>query len=163
MAEVGCGTGRVTRHLQDAGLRVVGLDLSPGMLRAARAVRPGLALVAAHAGALPLRSASVEAVVAWYSLIHLPTVALGPVLAELARVLRPGAPLLLACPCGDGERVDRTTSYERQVPLTYYRHRVQDVVAAVEGAGFTVTAQVNRAAALSFESTPQAILVAAAQ
>ena len=34
--EVGCGTGRVTLQLAQTGIRVVGMDLSPSMLAAAR-------------------------------------------------------------------------------------------------------------------------------
>src|SRR2546430_35650 len=35
--ELGCGTGRVTLAIAAAGVEVVGLDLSPAMLRLARA------------------------------------------------------------------------------------------------------------------------------
>src|SRR3712207_7769437 len=56
VADVGCGSGRVTAHLADAGLRTIGLDLSPGMIAVARAARPDLAFAVAHAEALPLRS-----------------------------------------------------------------------------------------------------------
>jgi SAM-dependent methyltransferase len=34
--EVGCGTGRVTLQLAQTGIRIVGMDLSPSMLAAAR-------------------------------------------------------------------------------------------------------------------------------
>ena len=39
--ELGCGSGRLTRHLVDAGLRVIATDASPPMLDLARAFVPG--------------------------------------------------------------------------------------------------------------------------
>lgn len=160
VVEVGCGTGRVTAHLADAGLRVVGVDLSPAMAAVGRAARPDLPFVAGHAGALPLQSGSVGGLVAWYSLINLPTDRLPAVFAELARVARPGAPVVVAFQSGEGERVDRDVSYGEPVALTYYRHRVEVVADALTAAGFVPYATVRRAAVLGFESTPQAALLA---
>jgi ubiquinone/menaquinone biosynthesis C-methylase UbiE len=158
--EVGCGSGRVTAHLADAGLRVVGLDLSPGMVREARAARPDLGLAVAHAAALPVRSGALGGLLAWYSLIHLPSEELAGVAAEFARVTRPGAPVLLAFQCGDGERVQRSSSYGHDVALTYSRHRVSDVVDALEQAGLAVQATVERRPSQGHESTPQACVLA---
>ena len=42
VADVGCGTGRVTAHLDRLGLPVFGIDLSPGMIEVARRTYPGL-------------------------------------------------------------------------------------------------------------------------
>lgn len=159
VVDVGCGAGRVTRHLDDAGLRVIGLDLSPAMLVVAHALHGDLPFLAAQAGALPLRTGTAGGLLAWYSLIHLPTQALAGVFAEFARVTRPGATVLVAFQAGDGQRVDRATSYEQPVLLSYYRHNVDDVAAVLEAAGFALYAHVQRAAALSFESTPQAALL----
>jgi SAM-dependent methyltransferase len=39
--ELGCGSGLLTRHLVDAGHRVVATDASPAMLELARATTPG--------------------------------------------------------------------------------------------------------------------------
>jgi SAM-dependent methyltransferase len=41
VVELGCGSGLLTRHLVEAGLRVVATDASPPMLDLARAVAPG--------------------------------------------------------------------------------------------------------------------------
>lgn len=160
VGEIGCGAGRVTKHLHDAGLRMVGLDLSPGMAAIARTSHPGLPFAAADAAALPLHAGALAGLVAWYSLIHLPTSALAEVFTEFARVTTAGAPVLVAFQCGDGERVDRTTSYGQRVPLTYYRHRTDEVTAALESAGFVLHATISRVPALSFESTPQAAVLA---
>ncbi len=160
VAEIGCGTGRVAKHLQDAGSRVIGLDLSPEMLAIARATNEDLPVAAAHAGALPLRAGALGGLVAWYSLINMPTDALAEVFAEFARVTQPGATVLVAFQAGSGQRVDRTTSYEQPVSLSYFRHDIDQVSQALEEAGFSLYATVQRAAALSFESTPQAALLA---
>ena len=160
VAEIGCGTGRVAQHLHEAGIRVRGFDLSPGMVAVAHATYEDVPFAAAHAAALPLRDGVLGGLVAWYSLIHLPADELPRVATEFARVTRPGAPVLLAFQCGDGERVDRTTSYGRPVPLTYYRHRTEQVTKALTGAGFELYATIRREPALGFESTPQAAVLA---
>lgn len=159
VVDVGCGTGRVTAHLADAGLLVVGLDLSPGMLAAARLRHPGLPLAVAHAAALPVRSSSLAGAVAWYSLIHLPPSTLPAVARELARAVRPGAPVLVAFQSGEGERVDRPSAYGRPVPLTSYRHRVEDMAGALAAAGFDPCVTLCREAVLAHETAPQAFLL----
>ena len=63
--EVGCGAASCSRWLAGRGARVVGLDLSAGMLAHARAAdrRTGavVPLVQADAGALPFRDGSLDA------------------------------------------------------------------------------------------------------
>lgn len=160
VAEDGCGSGRVTAHLADAGLSIVGLDLSPGMAAVARAAHPDLAFAAAHAGALPVRSGALSGIVAWYSLINSPTDDLVHVFAEFARVTLPGAPVVVALQSGDGERVDRSTAYGHPVPLTYYRHHTDDVTQALAAAGLALQGTVRREPYRAHETTPQAFLLA---
>ena len=160
VAEVGCGSGRVTAHLADVALRIVGLDLSPGMARVARSARPDLAFAVAHAAELPIRSGALGGLVAWYSLINLPTDLLPGVLAEFARVTRPGAPVVIAFQSGEGERVERRTAYGHPISLTYYRHRLEDMADGLVGADFALHATVCREQSLTHETTPQAFLLA---
>jgi trans-aconitate methyltransferase len=42
VADLGCGPGHVTAHLDGLGLSVFGVDLSPGMVEVARRTYPGL-------------------------------------------------------------------------------------------------------------------------
>ena len=160
VAEVGCGSGRVTAHLADAGLRVVGLDLAPAMARAARTARPDLLVAAADTLALPLRTGALGGLVSWYSVVTTPPAQLPAVVAECARVLRPGAPVVVAFQSGNGERVDRSTSYGLPVSLTYYRHSLDLVVQALEAADLVLRATVRREPSLAHETTPQALLLA---
>ncbi len=42
VADIGCGAGRVTAHLNELGLPAFGIDLSPQMVTVARQTYPGL-------------------------------------------------------------------------------------------------------------------------
>ncbi len=159
VADVGCGTGRLTAHVADADLDVLGLDLSEGMVRVGHDANPDLSFGVAHAAALPLRSGAVGGVMAWYSLINTRPDLIPSVLAEFWRVLRPGGPLVVAFQSGQGERVDRETAYGHALPITYFRHRVEDVVDFALAAGFRVYASVQRNAALPHETTPQGFIL----
>jgi SAM-dependent methyltransferase len=88
--DAGTGTGAFARALGERGARVVAVDASPAMLSFRRAGRPPA--LAGDLCALPLRDGCVDAAVAAFVLSHLPD----PVLAlgELARVVRPGGPVL---------------------------------------------------------------------
>jgi demethylmenaquinone methyltransferase/2-methoxy-6-polyprenyl-1,4-benzoquinol methylase len=90
VVDLACGTGDLCRELASAGLVPLGIDLSFGMLAAARTDAP---LVQGDALRLPLRSGSVDGVTCGFALRNL--VALAPFFAELARLLRPGGRIAL--------------------------------------------------------------------
>jgi SAM-dependent methyltransferase len=98
LVEVGCGAGAfaaaIGRHRPD--LRVIGLDLSARALLAARAagVDP---LVRGDAERLPLADESAQAIAFFDVLEHVNRP--GVMLAEAARVLRPGGLLHAFVPC----------------------------------------------------------------
>lgn len=84
--DVGAGTGEVSEAVVAAGGRCIALDVAWRMLTVDRHHRPPA--VAGDASRLPLRAASVDAVVTACTLSHVPD----PVraLGEAERVLRPG-------------------------------------------------------------------------
>jgi demethylmenaquinone methyltransferase/2-methoxy-6-polyprenyl-1,4-benzoquinol methylase len=88
--DVACGTGDLCRELRAAGLSPVGVDLSFGMLAAARTDAP---LVHGDALQLPFPKGSVDGATCGFALRNL--VALPPFFAELARVVRPGGRIAL--------------------------------------------------------------------
>jgi SAM-dependent methyltransferase len=97
VADVGCGNGRYVDALRAGGAKVVGVDLSPGML--AGASSPRTELVTADAEALPLASAALDAVLMMHMLYHVPEPERA--VGESARVLRSGGRVLVAT---NGER-----------------------------------------------------------
>ena len=159
LLDAGCGTGRVAAYLRRRGVAVVGLDLSAGMLAEARRRDPGQPVVRSRLRQLPVRDGAAGGVLAWYSVIHTAPGDLPAVVAELARVLAPGAPALVGFQCGEGERVERTEAFGQPVRRTNYRHRVELVAGLLEGHGVALTRSVVREPWAEHETAPQAFLL----
>jgi ubiquinone/menaquinone biosynthesis C-methylase UbiE len=92
--DAACGTGRHAEHLRSLGYDVVGVDATEAMLRVARAKVPDATFRQGHLQALPVDDASVDVVTCSLALTHVED--LDPVVAEFARVLRPGGWAVLA-------------------------------------------------------------------
>lgn len=88
--DLGCGTGDLCRELGTAGLEPFGIDLSFGMLAAARTDAP---LLQGDALRLPVPTGTVDGVTSGFALRNL--AAVGPFFAELGRVVRPGGRIAL--------------------------------------------------------------------
>ncbi|MEU1250270.1 class I SAM-dependent DNA methyltransferase [Micromonospora arida] len=141
VADVGCGTGRITAHLHTLGVDAFGIDLSPGMIAVARRDHPELRFEVGSMTDLDLADGSVAGLVAWYSLIHIPDDQIGVVFAHFRRVVRPGGPLLLGFHVGD-ETTLKTEGYGGH-PMNVHVHRRQpaEVAAWLREHGFTVDSQ----------------------
>ncbi|MBV1855575.1 class I SAM-dependent methyltransferase [Catellatospora tritici] len=92
--DAACGTGRHGAYLTELGHRIIGVDESPEMLAVARERLPEAELHQAHLARLPLPDDAVDTIVCGLALAYLPD--LGVVLAEFARVLRPGGHLVVS-------------------------------------------------------------------
>lgn len=89
--DLGCGAGvPATRELTDLGLRVAGVDFSAVQLARARRLVPAARLVQADMTALHLRPASIDAVVSFYALIHVPLTDQQALFPRIRSWLRPG-------------------------------------------------------------------------
>ncbi|WP_017588158.1 class I SAM-dependent methyltransferase [Nocardiopsis ganjiahuensis] len=132
VVELGCGPGRITAHLRDLGLDAFGVDLSPVMVGIARETYPDLRFEVGSMDALDLAEDEVNAVVAWYSVIHAPPEDLPAYLAEFRRVLAPGGHLLLAFFESSGDPV---TEFDHKV-VTAYRWPIDRLAELAGEAGF---------------------------
>src|SRR3954447_6729882 len=92
--DIGCGEGRLSRHLKSEGHRVIGIDASPSLIAAARSADPSIEVVRADAACLPLAHACADLVIAFMSLQDID--ALPAAVREAARVLRPGGRFCMA-------------------------------------------------------------------
>ncbi len=159
--EIGCGAAGCARWLRRAGAHAVGVDLSGGMLAQARAASrrsgTGVPVLQADAVALPFAGAVFDLACSAFGAV--PFVAdSAAVMAEVARVLRPGGAWVFAVnhpmrwmfpddPGQDGLTVsqsyfDRTPYAEvdatgRAVYVEHHR-TLGDRVAEIVGAGFVL-------------------------
>ena len=139
--DLGAGTGAASRALAAAGAAPIALDAAFGMLAVDRPARPPA--VVGDAYALPLADASVDGVVAAYSINHLAMPEAG--LVECRRVARPGSPVLVSSYASDDDHpvkavVDRVARAAGWEPPPWYSRLRADV--------FPRLATVDRAAAV---------------
>jgi len=131
--DLGCGPGRDMAWLEARGASVVGLDVSAGMLGAARRVVRG-ELVQADMRELPLPDGSFDAVWCMAALLHVPKAEAHGVLGEMRRVVRDRGLLALGVKQGDGEGwVEGPPGWD---PRYFALYEVDELVALLADAGF---------------------------
>ncbi|GAB3134031.1 hypothetical protein GCM10027289_25000 [Tsukamurella serpentis] len=130
--DVGCGLGHVSADLTARGLDVIGVDPSPGMLRHARRMYPRLHFADGDALLTELPGIEIAAVVARFSLIHLPPERVRETLHRWADRCAPGTPVLVAFQTGD--RGDPTPFDHAVAPA--WRWHPDGFAAALDDAGF---------------------------
>ncbi|MDA0229975.1 MAG: class I SAM-dependent methyltransferase [Proteobacteria bacterium] len=104
LIEAGCAAGDTARRLAELGARVLAVEpdkLQAEKNRAAPAV-PGVTFVEAGAEALPAEDASMDGVLFFRSLHHVPRDLMGAALIEATRVLKPDGFLYVAEPGMEG-------------------------------------------------------------
>jgi SAM-dependent methyltransferase len=138
--DAACGTGRFAELLASHGHQIIGVDSSPDMLAHARRRVPNGEFHLAALDQLPLPDDSVDVIVCALALVHVPR--LQPVLAEFARVLRPGGDLVISDL--HHELVTRGSVIKARGPAgepciaATYRHRLGDYLRAALNLGFHV-------------------------
>jgi ubiquinone/menaquinone biosynthesis C-methylase UbiE len=146
--DVACGTGHFLRMLGAAlptEAKLFGLDLSPHYIARAREVLPrdlDVSLVCDNAEHLPFLDASFDVVTSVYLLHEIPDEVRTRVLAEMARVVRPGGLVVV----GDSIQLADAPELEREILAfpsrfhePYYKSYVGDDLARrVSDAGLDV-------------------------
>lgn len=163
VGDLGCGPGFEARHLADLGLDVLGVDLAPNMIAEARRRHAGAPRLEFRVGSLlelPLADAALAGAIAIYSIIHLEPGQRPLAYRELARVVRPGGPLLLSVhvsaadfPAGTRRRM--STWWDHAVALDGYFIDPDEVVAGLAAVGFTLAAKLVRGPSTPHEFASQ--------
>jgi SAM-dependent methyltransferase len=143
VCDLGCGPGHVARYLKERGVDVVGYDLSPRMVEAARHLNPEINFHQADMTALDHADESWAGVVAFYSLIHIPPAEIAGTLRGFRRILRPGGLLLLAFHIGD-ETLHLDDWWEHKVNIDFFLFRPEEMARDLAAAGFDIEEIIER-------------------
>jgi len=160
--DLGCGEGRVSRDLRAAGHRVVGLDGSPVLARAAREAETKVPVLVADAAHVPLVDAACDLVVAYMTIHDFDD--MGSALMEASRVLTTGGVLCMGVvhPINSGgnftgdeddaalvidrsyfesrKYVDRIERNGLKMTLSSRHHTLEDYCTSMVDAGFVIEA-----------------------
>ncbi len=139
--DAACGTGRHAAYLSAINREVIGVDANGAMLARAREKLPGAEFRLGELTALPVADGEVAGAVCALALSHLPEI--GPAIAELARVLRPGGRLVVSNPHPFatailGWRAVFVDSRGRRSMIPEFPHLHGEYIAAFRDAGLAV-------------------------
>lgn len=140
VADLGCGPGHLTAHLNGLGLDAFGVDLSSEMISLARQAHPDLRFEEGSMTALDVEDGALGGILAFYSVIHTPPRQLPGVFEEFERVLKPGGHVLLGFFAGDDRQPQE---FDHKVTLAY-RWSPDGLADLLSQAGFEVVARLVR-------------------
>ncbi len=135
MLDLGCGAGLVAAEL-GAASRVVGVDRSGRQLELARARAPRAALVRADLSQVEFQAGSFDAVVAFWSLIHVRRELHAGVLSRISAWLRPGG--LFAGTLGSGDNPEERSEEFLGAPMYWSHFDAETNVRLLLNAGFQI-------------------------
>jgi SAM-dependent methyltransferase len=134
--DLGCGAGvPMTKALAD-GRQVTGVDISARQVELARAAVPGATFIQGDMTTLELPPASLDAVVAFYSLTHVPRADLPALLDAIHGWLRPGGVFMASM--GAQDAPDEVEADWLGTPMFFSHHGAKKNRALVRHAGFEI-------------------------
>jgi SAM-dependent methyltransferase len=142
LADLGCGPGHDLAAFRADGRRAVGVDLSVGMLALAR--QRGLPVVRGDLRRPPLQPGSLGGIWSCAALLHVPRKDVPATLEAWRRLLRPDGRLALMTAIGDEDAWERVDYVDGDLQRWFVRHRREDLLTLVSGAGFTVASYGER-------------------
>lgn len=135
--DLGCGPGHITGYLRSLGVDTTGIDLVPEFIAHARAAHPGVDFRLGSMESLAVDDHSVDGILAWYSLIHLPPPDLDGVLTGFRRAMAPAGTLVLGLfPADPADPADQVAAFDHKV-VTAYRWPLDEIAERLTRAGFT--------------------------
>lgn len=134
LLEIGAGTGQDSAFFAGHGLDVVATDMSPEMV--ARCRDKGLDARVMDFSDLQFDPDSFDAVHAMNCLLHVPNSELPAVLADIARVLRPGGLAFLGVYGGRAE--EGAADWDDHVPARFFSFRTDDQITHYASQSFEI-------------------------
>ena len=143
-ADFGCGPGQTTRFLYDNGLTdIVGIDLSPAMVNAARRLSPQIKFETGDLLNIGYSPEVLGSVLAFYAIVHFNNDEIRKCFGEINRVLKTGGEFLLSFHVGD-EILHYDKAHDKEVDIDLYYFKTDDIVALLYETGFNIFEAIER-------------------
>ena len=136
--DVGCGTGRLIRQLLDRGAEIVGLDISPEMLKIARKKFKKTTFIEGNIENMPFPDDNFNIVIASFVIVHLKD--LRKAFDEVYRVLKPGG-IFIVTNINQRKSPKLKGSFEKEIVIKSFYHIPEQVISALKESLFNIEAE----------------------
>jgi SAM-dependent methyltransferase len=143
VCDLGCGPGHVSRYLWERGVEVCGIDLSSELVERARRLNPGINFRQGNLFKLDVEDATCAGIIAFYSIIHVPSSDHVLAFSEMKRALRPGGLVLLAFHVGE-QVLHFDELWGQNVFIDFHLFSSSEVADALRSAGFEIEKIIER-------------------
>lgn len=143
ISDLGCGPGHIASYVSGFNPRVLGLDVSAGMLREAKARHPAIPFLAGNMLELPFADGKLAGIIAFYSIIHFDEKQVALALREMNRALQPGGNLLLGVHVGN-ETVHTDELWGVPIDFDAVFFDLEDLSGKLESQGFEISETAQR-------------------
>jgi ubiquinone/menaquinone biosynthesis C-methylase UbiE len=143
-ADFGCGPGQTTRFLYDHGLRdIIGLDISRGMIDAARRYSPEIEFETGDLLAVSYPANYFGSAIAFYSIVHFSYDQIEIAFSEVNRVLKKGGQFLFSFHVGN-ETVHYDVAGGVAVDIDLYLFETGKILKLLTDGGFRIIDAIER-------------------
>ncbi|GGH25124.1 methyltransferase [Dyadobacter endophyticus] len=143
-ADFGCGPGQTTKFLYDSGLKnIVGIDLSPGMVRAAQRLSPEIKFETGDLLNIAYPSGHFGSVLAFYAIVHFTTEQIRKCFEEINRVLKRGGDFLFSFHVGN-EVVHFDKAHDKEIDVDLFFFKTDDIIELLSETGFNIVDAIER-------------------
>lgn len=144
LIDLGCGPGQTTSFLFENGFtNVLGVDLSPEMIKVAEALNPHVQFEQADMLHLKYPDNSFGAAIAFYSIVHFDYKQVGIAFREIKRVLAEDAELLFSFHIGDNI-VHLDNFLDQPVEIDFYFFELEKIKNILTETGFEIVDIIKR-------------------
>lgn len=138
LADLGCGPGQTTRFLSDAAVHdIVGIDLSPTMIKKATQLNPHIPFETGNILQLDKPDQCFGSILAFYTIVHFKPDQLKQFFHESFRLLRKGGQLLISFHIGD-EILSVDEFLGKKATADFYFHNPDEIAGTMTETGYHV-------------------------
>ena len=143
--DIACGPGQTTQFLHQCGVQnLLGLDLSPGMIKEAREIHQNKILFqTGDMLKLKFEDNHFGSAICFYGIVHFLIEELDQALMEIFRVIKPGGQFLFSFHIGN-EISSRVEFLGKEVKMTFYYFEVNKVLDLLKHRGWKILEVIER-------------------